>query len=60
MEIIHYTSKNIPTAKIEFDYAIYNEDRELLVTASTTLVFVDSNTQKIRRAPDYLIKKLSD
>lgn len=49
-----------PTAKIEFDYEIFNEKNELLVTASTTLVFIDIKTQKIRRAPDYLIEKLED
>jgi len=52
------TLRNIPTAKIEFDYEIFNEEGELLVTASTTLVFVDSLTQKIRRAPNYLLEKL--
>ena len=50
--------QNIPTAKIEFYYEIFNEKNELLVTANTTLVFIDTITQKIRRAPDYLIEKL--
>jgi acyl-CoA thioester hydrolase len=54
------TLQKIPTAKIEFIYEIFNEKKELLVTATTTLVFVDMLTQKIRRAPDYLIKKLED
>lgn len=57
---VETTLRNIPTAKIDFDYAIFNEEKELLVTASTTLVFIDSATQKIRRAPDYLIEKLTD
>lgn len=52
------TLKNIPTAKIEFDYEIFNENKELLITASTTLVFVDTLSQKIRRAPNYLLEKL--
>jgi acyl-CoA thioester hydrolase len=54
------TLQKIPTAKIEFIYEIFNEKKDLLITASTTLVFVDMITQKIRRAPDYLIKKLTD
>ena len=52
--------QNIPTAKIEFYYEIFNEKNELLVTANTTLVFIDTATQKIRRAPDYLIEKLKN
>ncbi|MEZ4874554.1 MAG: thioesterase family protein [Flavobacteriaceae bacterium] len=52
------TLQKIPTAKIEFFYEIFNEKKQLLVTAETTLVFVDSSTQKVRRAPDYLIEKL--
>lgn len=48
----------IPTASIEFYYEIFNEKNELLVTANTTLVFIDSNTKKICRAPKYLLEKL--
>ncbi len=50
--------KTIPTFKIEFYYEIHNEQNQLLVTASTDLVFMDSTTQKIRKAPDYLLNKL--
>ncbi|MEZ4858059.1 MAG: thioesterase family protein [Flavobacteriaceae bacterium] len=50
--------QKIPTAKIEFYYEIFNEQNDLLITAETTLVFIDTKTQKIRRAPDYLIKSL--
>ncbi len=52
------TLKNIPTVKIEFYYEIFNEKKELLVTATTTLVFIDTPTQKIRKAPNYLLEKL--
>lgn len=52
--------QKIPTAKIVFFYEIFNQKNELLVTAETTLVFVDMRTQKIIRAPDYLIQKLED
>ncbi len=54
------TLQKIPTVKIEFYYEIFNAENVLLVTASTTLVFMDMKTQKIRRAPDYLIKKLTN
>lgn len=52
------TLQKIPTVKIEFYYEIFNAENVLLVTASTTLVFIDMKTGKIRRAPDYLIAKL--
>lgn len=50
--------KKIPSVKIEFFYEIYNESKQLLATATTILVFIDSTTGKIRKAPDYLIEKL--
>lgn len=52
--------KQIPTIKIEFDYEIHNSEGKLLVTAYTSLVFIDMHTDKIRRAPDYLIEKLKE
>jgi acyl-CoA thioester hydrolase len=52
------TLKKIPTFKIEFCYEIYNQDGQLLVIASTTLVFINSSTNKLRRAPDYLLKRI--
>lgn len=51
--------RNIPTVKIEFDYEIHNEKGELLITASTTLVFVNGLTKKLQKAPDYLLEKLT-
>lgn len=50
--------KKLPTARIDFYYEIHNSDGILLATASTTLVFIDRLTNKLRRAPDYLIEKL--
>ncbi|RFN60102.1 acyl-CoA thioesterase [Marixanthomonas ophiurae] len=50
--------KKTPTVKIEFQYEIHNEANELLVTATTTLVFIDTQTNKLRKAPDYLLKRL--
>lgn len=52
------TLRKTPTFKIEFDYEIYNHEDQLLVSASTTLVFVNSVTKKLMRAPDYLLEKL--
>ena len=48
----------IPSVKIKFYYEIYNQCDELLVTATTSLVFLDSITRKLIKAPDYLLEKL--
>lgn len=50
--------RKIPTRKIEFEYEVFNENGQLLVIAQTTLVFMDSLTKKIIKAPSYLLKKL--
>ena len=52
------TLKEIPTVKIEFYYEIHNQEEKLLITATTTLVFVNSITKKLRKAPEYLLEKL--
>ncbi len=52
--------RKLPTFTIEFDYEIHNVEGELLVSASTTLVFIDMLKNKIRRAPEYLLEKLRD
>ena len=52
--------KKIPTFKIEFDYEIHNEAGQLLVSATTALVFVNSTTKKLQKAPDYLLNKLEE
>ncbi len=54
------TLKKIPTFKIDFDYEIHNEAGQLLVTASTTLVFINGTTNKLMKAPDYLLNKLDE
>jgi acyl-CoA thioester hydrolase len=51
--------KKIPTFKIDFDYQIHNEEGALLVTASTTLVFINATTKKLMRAPQYLLERLT-
>ncbi len=52
--------KKIPTYKIEFSYEIHNQEGKLLVTGSTTLVFVNTSTKKLMKAPQYLLEKLTD
>lgn len=48
-----------PSVKIMFDYEIHNEKNELLTTASVTLAFMNSETKRPTRAPEYLLKKLT-
>jgi len=54
------TLKETPSVKIEFYYEIHNQEGKLLVTATTTLVFINSTTKKLMKAPDYLLEKLKD
>jgi acyl-CoA thioester hydrolase len=53
------TLKKIPTFKIEFYYEIHNQEGQLLVNASTILVFINSATNKLRKAPDYLLERIN-
>lgn len=53
---IHTKITKKPTAKIEFEYQIFNENKELLTEAHTTLFFLDAKTQKIVRCPEFLME----
>ena len=57
---IHTYVKKIPGVKIEFDYEIYNEDKVKITEASTTLFFLDAETNKIVRCPDFLLDLIKD
>jgi acyl-CoA thioester hydrolase len=48
-----------PSVKINFNYEIYNEQNELLTTATTTLVFINMETNRPTRPPKYLLDKLT-
>ena len=50
--------KKIPQVKIEFDYSITNQEQEIITTASTVLVFMDSITRRPIKCPDFLLEKL--
>ncbi|NNK82556.1 MAG: acyl-CoA thioesterase [Flavobacteriaceae bacterium] len=52
--------KKTPTATIEFDYELTNENGELLSTGNTILVFVSKNTMRPTRCPKYILDKLHD
>src|SRR5690606_40430566 len=48
--------KNRPLVKIEFDYRLFNESGELLATANTVLAFMDKNTGRPIKCPDYILE----
>ena len=50
--------RELPSVKITFEYVIYNQNKELLTKAFTTLVFMDSKTKKPIRCPQYILEKL--
>ncbi|MFV8226631.1 acyl-CoA thioesterase [Christiangramia aquimixticola] len=47
-----------PNVKIIFDYSLYNEQDELVTTAYSVLVFMDSKSRKPIRCPKYILDKL--
>ncbi|MGB8704837.1 MAG: thioesterase family protein, partial [Gillisia sp.] len=52
--------RELPGVKIIFDYSIFNIDEELITTASTSLVFMDSRTRKVIRCPQNILNKLQE
>lgn len=51
---IECTLVKMPSARIEFEYKIYNQNEALLHEGMTTLVFMDLATKKVVKAPDWL------
>ncbi len=49
---IKVTIKEIPLARIRFDYEVYNDKDELTTIADTTLVFIDRKINKPCQAPE--------
>ncbi|WP_297793531.1 thioesterase family protein [uncultured Eudoraea sp.] len=52
--------KKTPTAKIEFDYEIYNEAKELLAEANTILAFINMETNRPVRCPESVLERLTN
>jgi len=50
--------KELPTAKISFDYEVRNEKDLVISTANTVLVFVDAATGRPTRPPENFLKAL--
>ena len=53
------TLKKPPSVKIEFDYEMRNESGEILAVANTILAFVNRESKRPVKCPDYLLKKIT-
>ncbi|WP_273567197.1 acyl-CoA thioesterase [Maribacter halichondriae] len=51
--------RKIPLVKIEFDYTIYNEANEILAEANTVLAFMEKDTNRPMKCPDYILEKIT-
>ncbi len=47
-----------PSIRFKLSYEIYNQKKELMSTAKTTLVFVNAETMKPMRPPTFFLEKL--
>lgn len=56
---IRTTVLELPAARIKFKYEVFNEKQELLNEAFTTLVFVNSTSNRPMRAPADFIAALA-
>lgn len=53
---IHTFIKNVPGVRITFDYEIFNESKQKITEASTTLYFMDAKKKKPIKCPDFLME----
>ena len=52
--------KKVPTATIEFDYEITNEEGEILTLGNTILAFINMKTNRPTRCPKFILDKLQN
>ena len=50
--------KEIPTVRISFEYEIHNQDKKLIATGETTLIFVNMTSGRPMKAPQYILELL--
>lgn len=54
---VEITYRNVPTAKVIFDYEIYSiEDNSLIATGSSTQVFLDQDYQLLWTNPPFYVE----
>ena len=51
--------KKQPTATLEFDYKILNQNKQLISTGNTLLAFLSSDTKLPIRCPKFLLEKFN-
>ena len=49
-----------PISTVDFSYQIFNQDKVLCTTAKTRLAFVNAETRKIMRCPEFFLNALGD
>lgn len=52
--------KDEPSAKITFDYEVFNEAEEVITTATVVLVFIDAKTGRPCRPPKEMCDAISE
>jgi len=52
---IKVTVKELPKVRIYFDYEIFNESGEKISSATTTLFFLNAETRKIIKCPEWIL-----
>jgi len=52
--------KKLPEVRIEFDYELVNENKDVLAVGNTVLVFIDMKRNQPIRCPEYLMKKFKE
>jgi len=57
---VKVTLVNQKSAKLEFQYEIYNEKGELINTGYTLQVFIKASTRRPTSPPDYFLKALEN
>lgn len=55
---VECTLIKMPSARIEFEYKIFNQSENLLHEGRTTLVFMELASKKVVKAPDWLISAI--
>ena len=50
--------KKSPGVKIEFDYEIKNQHQELVCTGNTILAFLNGETMRPMKCPEFILEKL--
>ena len=53
---IHTFIKNVPGVRITLDYEIFNESKQKITEASTTLYFMDAEKKKPIKCPNFLME----